>query len=187
MTRSFDPSPLEASTVDQLLRLAVRAPSAGFSQGSHFVALSGESVSDFWTISGLGAHIAERQPGVLRAPTVILAVGDPGRYMARYAEPDKAASGLDAEAAWPVPYWLTDTAMAVENLLLLAEASGLGALYFGVFRHADRVGDHFGVPSGMHLLGAVALGRRSADDRPTGSPTRRTRRPLDEVIHHERW
>lgn len=187
MTRSFDPSPLESSTVHDMVGLALRAPSAGFSQGSHFVVLSGESVSAFWAISGLGVHLADRRPGVLRAPTVILAVGDPGRYVARYAEPDKAASGLDSEAAWAVPHWLTDTAMAVQNLLLLAEARGLGALYFGVFRNADRVAEHFGIPSGMSLLGAVALGCRADDDLPTGSPTRNARRPSDEVIHPERW
>ena len=55
--------------------------------------------------------------------------------MRRYAEPDKAATGLGrSAAAWPVPYWTVDAAFAVMTLLLAAEDAGLGALFFGVFQ-----------------------------------------------------
>ena len=54
-----------------------------------------------------------------------------GAYVARYGEPDKAASGLGRGAdAWPVPFWLVDTAFATMTLLLAATDAGLGALFY---------------------------------------------------------
>ena len=89
---------------------------------------------------------------------------------------DKAGHGLEVAANWPVPFWLTDTAMAVQNLLLLVEAHRLGALYFGIFRNVDVLLADLGVPEGMLSVGAVAIGHRAATDRQTGSPTTRPRR-----------
>lgn len=170
-----------------MLDLARRAPSAGFSQGVAFVALDGSAVVRFWEVTGAGAWFAATSPGVLDAPVVVLPLADPAAYTARYAEPDKAGRGLEDSAAWPVPYWLTDAAMATQNLLLLAEDRGLGALLFGIFRNADVLLAELGVPEQMVALGAVALGRRAADDVPVGSATRRPRRPRAEVVHWNCW
>jgi nitroreductase len=187
MTRRFSPEPLERSEVDQLLDLARRAPSAGFSQGVSFLALDGPAVARFWEVSGSREWFGATAPGVLAAPVIVLPLADRAAYTTRYAEPDKAGHGLESAAAWPVPYWLTDAAMATQNLLLLAEDRGLGALLFGLFRHADRVLADLGVPAGFVALGAVALGRRAPDDVPVGSSTRRPRRPLVDVVRWNRW
>ena len=127
------------------------------------------------------------QPGVLAAPVVVLPLADPTAYTARYAEGDKAGRGLHDAANWEVPFWLTDTAMAVQNLLLLAEERGLGALYFCLFRNARFLLDELGVPAHVLPVGAVALGERAADDAPSGSPLVRPRRPLTDLVHHDRW
>ena len=187
MTRRFSPTPVPGETLDELLDLARRAPSAGFSQGSHFLVLDGDDLRRFWEVSGAGAWFGERQPGVLDAPFVVLALADEQAYTDRYGEADKTGHGLDRVAGWDVPYWIADTAMAVQQLLLLAEDRGLGALYFGVFRNRDAVLAAFGVPAEMVIVGAIALGRRAAGDVPTGTPRRRSRRPSDQVIHHGRW
>ena len=150
MTRSFDPTPLDQGLVADLLDLARRAPSAGYSQGVHFLALTGDAVPAFWRITGGG-------------------------------------DWLEVAANWEVPFWLTDTAMAVQNLLLLAEERGLGALYFGIFRNARLALDEFGVPPHVLQVGAVALGYRAAADVPSGSATTRARRPRRDVVHHQRW
>ena len=97
--------------------------------------------------TGAEAWFAATREGVLHAPVIILPVADPRAYTSRYAEPDKISHGLDDAANWPVPFWLTDTAMAVQNLLLLAEAQRLGALYFGIFRNADVLFADLGVPA----------------------------------------
>ncbi len=187
MTRQFAPTPLDPLVVGDLLDLARRAPSAGFSQGLHFLVLSGDSLSRFWELTGAGEWFAAKQPGVLLAPVIVLPLADPTAYTARYAEGDKSGHGLDDAANWDVPFWLTDAAMAVQNLLLLAEERGLGALYFGIFRNARTLLDSLGVPPHVVQVGAVALGQRAPEDAPTGSPTKRPRRPLEEIIHHRQW
>lgn len=190
MTRRFAGTRLELSEVDELLDLARRAPSAGFSQGVHFVVLSGDRVAEFWRDTGAQEWFAPEdpaEPSELDAPVIILPIAVAQEYTARYAAPDKQGHGLDDAANWPVPFWLTDTAMAVQNLLLLAEARGLGALYFGIFRNADEYLASLGVPAGARSVGAIALGHRHVSDAPSGSPRSRPRRPLGDVVHHGRW
>ena len=190
MTRRFARAALDPEVVDGLLDLARRAPSAGFSQGVHFVVLSGDDVPAFWRDTGAEEWFApddRAEPSELDAPVIILPIAVAAEYTARYAAPDKQGHGLEDAANWSVPFWLTDAAMAVQNLLLLAESHGLGALYFGIFRNADRYVASLGVPADAQCLGAIALGHRHDSDAPSGSPRSRPRRPLTEVVHHGRW
>jgi nitroreductase len=187
--RAFDPNrPVADEVLDQMLDLARRAPSAGFSQGVDFVVLRApEGTATFWDVTGGRGWWAGRAPGVLAAPVVVLPLADPRAYLARYAEPDKAGHGLEREAGWPVPYWQIDAAFATMQLQLLATAAGLGTLFFGIFRGESALMDALGVPEGVRPIGAVALGHPAADDAPSGSSRRRARRPLDEVVHRDRW
>ena len=187
MTRTFDPSPLPEHLLADLLATALRAPSAGFSQGVHFLVLQGDDLARFWQVSGAGGWFAGTQPGVLQAPVLVVALAEAAAYTARYSAADKAGHGLEDAANWPVPYWLTDTAMAVQNLLLLAEAHGLGALWFGLFGEARAALDDAGVPSTVTPVGAVALGHRAHGEAPSGTPTTIARRPTADVLHRGRW
>lgn len=184
MTRTFQSTSLEPALVDELLDLARRAPSAGYSQGIHFLALSGDALAEFWKVTAGDEWFDE---GVLAAPVVVLPLADPVAYTSRYAEGDKAGHGLEIAANWEVPFWLTDAAMATQNLLLIAEERGLGALYFGIFRNARLVLDALGVPDHVMQVGAVALGWRAPTDAPSGSATTRPRRERVEVVHHNGW
>jgi nitroreductase len=184
MTRSFDSAPIDPALLDDLLDTARRAPSAGFSQGSHLLVLAGERVEWFWRVTGAEQWYSD---SIRRAPVLVLALADPDAYIERYSAADKAGHGLEHADGWPVPYWLTDAAMAVQNLLLLVEAHGLGALWFGVFHHADVLLAGLGAPGQVQLVGVVAIGHRAADDAPSGSPTIRRRRGRSEQIHHQHW
>jgi nitroreductase len=125
-------------------------------------------------------------PGLLDAPVLVVVLCSPDVYVTRYAEADKAGTGLGEDvAAWPVPYWFVDAGMAVEHLLLGATEAGLGACLFGLFEHEPAVLRSLGVPAGWRSIGTVALGH-PADDRP-GTSAGRPRRPLDEVVHRGRW
>ncbi|MEY4340486.1 MAG: hypothetical protein RLZ14_2336, partial [Actinomycetota bacterium] len=135
MTRRFRTDALDPAMVDDLLDLARRAPSAGYSQGVHFLALDGEALGRFWHTTGADEWFGAVQGGVLAAPVVVLPLADPVAYTSRYSEGDKAGHGLEVAENWEVPFWLTDAAMATQNLLLLAQERGLGALYFGIFRN----------------------------------------------------
>lgn len=187
MTREFSDAPLDEQFVLDLLEAARRAPSAGYSQGVHFVLLTGAAVHRFWETTDAEAWFARTHEGILNAPMIVLPIADAAAYTSRYAEPDKAGHGLDDAANWPVPFWLTDTAMALQNLLLLVEAERLGALYFGIFRNVDVLLGDLGVPEGMIAIGAVAVGHRAAHDQPSGSPLTHPRRPRSDVIHLNHW
>jgi nitroreductase len=187
MTRDFSPDPLDSQLVADLVDTARHAPSAGYSQGVHFIILTGDAVPRFWQTTDAEEWFAAVQDRVLLAPVIVLPIADPNAYTSRYAETDKAGHGLEIAANWAVPFWLTDTAMAVQNLLLLIEAQRLGALYFGIFRNVDRLLADLGVPESMSSVGAVAIGHRATTDRPSGSATTRPRRQTTEVVHHNRW
>ena len=192
MCRSFRRDPVPAEVVDRLVDLASRAPSAGKTQGWHLVVLEGDETDRFWR----HAFPAERRggfrfPALFDAPLILLPFADPDAYVARYAEPDKARTGLGTgPQAWPTPYWTVDASMAVMTLLLAAEDEGLGALFFAVFNGEAAVRSELAVPDRLQLLGAIALGRPADDaDAPVGrgaSAGRARRRPA-EIVQRGRW
>lgn len=188
MTRDFLTDPVDSGLVDRLCDLARRSPSAGNTQSVAFLVLTGDDVAEYWAVT-LPPERRDRfpWPGLLRAPVLILPWVDPDDYVSRYAESDKAATGLGARTgAWTTPYWWVDGGMAAMALLLAAEAEGLGALFFGVFEHEDAVRRRFGVPATRRVVGAVALGYAAPDQRASGSASRR-RAPLGDVVHRGRW
>jgi nitroreductase len=190
MTRAFDPSrPVPAGTLERMVDLAARSPSAGKSQGWHLVVLEGVHVRRFWDVS---LPVADRDrfawPGLLDAPVIALTLADPGAYLARYREPDKAASGLGRSIDdWPAPYWTIDASFAVMTLLLAAEAEGLGALFFGVFNGASELRAQLMIPDDLQLVGAIALGWPAAEPARAGSSAARSRRTPAEIIHRGQW
>jgi len=186
MTRRFAGGPPE-DEVFALCAEALRAPSAGFSQGTHLLILTGSDLENFWSASGAKKWFAQRSPGVLEATAVVLVLGDRQSYLERYGEPDKAELGLADPDAWAVPYWLTDAAMVAQNLLLLAEECRWGALFFGLTREQGGYLQGRRVPESASCIGAIALGYRAQEDRVSGSPTRRQRHPAQEHLHRGSW
>lgn len=187
MVRSFEATPVAGDAVDRILDTARRGPSAGFTQGTQFLVLSGpEETARYWDVAlPAGDRGAFAWPGLLRAPVLVLVLSDKDAYLDRYAEPDKGWTDRD-ESRWPVPYWDVDAGMAAMLLLLAAVDEGLGAVFFGVFEGWDGVRRRLGVPERMRCVGVVALGHPAGDDRPSGSVAR-GRRPLDDVVHRGRW
>ena len=188
MVRRFDPArPVEAALVRDLLDLAVRAPSAGFSQGWDFVVLLDAADRErFWAATADRAAPADAWlSGVRAAPALVVCLANPTAYLDRYAEPDKGWTDRSLDH-WPIPYWDTDTAMAAMLLLLGAVDAGLGALFFGVpaERH-DTVKAALAIPVDRRIVGVVALGHEATKVR--GSTARRRRRPLSEVVHRGRF
>jgi nitroreductase len=194
MTRAFDDRPIAAGVLDGLVELAARAPSAGKTQGWHLVVLEGADTALFWD-STLPAVNREsfKWKRLLNAPVIALPLSDSKAYVDRYAEPDKVQTGLGSGAgAWPVPYWTIDASMAVMTFLLAAEDSGLGALFFGVFRGERELRQRLAIPGGLELLGAIALGHpadaTSADSSSgPGRSAGRERRRATQIIHRGRW
>ena len=187
MVRSYDGRPVDPAVVDRLLAAAVRAPSAGFTQGWAFVVLDEpEQTARFWSHTlPAGRRAAFPWPGLLRAPVLVLPLASPKAYLDRYAEPDKG-SVPPGEQRWRVPYWDVDCAFATMILLLAAVDEGLGALFFALPDGGEALLADLGVPPELHPIGAVALGHPAGDDRPSSSLAR-GRRPLDQVVHRGGW
>jgi nitroreductase len=192
MVRAYQPGRDVPDTVlDQLLRNATRAPSAGFTQGWDFVVCRRPAdVARFWAASTDPEEEADAWlQGLQTAPVLVVCLSDRDRYLARYAEPDKGWDEPDLQARlahWPVPYWDVDTGMAALLMLLTAVDAGLGACFFGVppERHA-AVLDALGAPADRRLVGVVSVGHAAPDRR---SPSlRRGRRRVDEVAHDGRF
>lgn len=181
MVRSFDGRPIDMDRLDGLCAEALRAPTAGNAAGVSMVTAGRDTVPGFFAAATDPAWrtSAQRAPGLQRAGAVVLVLAHPERYFDRYAEGDKAASGLSNPAEWPVPYWHTDAAMAAMALLLLINEAGWAATLWGSFRHSDAILQWAQAGSG-ELFASVLVGhgdgldRRSASlDRP--HPTRRDR------------
>jgi nitroreductase len=182
MVRSYDPDrPVPRETLEMLLNLAIRAPSAGHTQGWRFLILDDiTSRERFWAATSgddPGDAWLERMQ---LAPALVIFFSDRAAYLDRYAEPDKGWLDRD-EARWPVPYWHVDTGMAAMIFLLAAEDEGLGACFFGV--PPDRWPDlfaAFNVPEGLSPVGVISIGHPAPDLR---SPSlKRGRRPLADLL-----
>ena len=188
MVRAYDGRAVDPAALERVLDAARRAPSAGNAQGMDLVVLAGpEETARYWDVALPAGPAREgfRWQGLLAAPALVLPVVAPGAYAARYAEPDKAATGLRAVEAWPVPYWFVDGGMAVDAMLLAAAEEGLGAVFFGLFEREQVVLDALGVPGDRRGLGVVALGHAAPDE--AGRSAGRPRRPLDDVVHRGGW
>ena len=190
MVRSFRADPLEPDVLARVLAAANRAPSAGFAQGIDLIVLDGpdETVRYWDTTLGPDRRAGFPWPGLLMAPVLVVVCADPAGYVARYAEPDKAATGLGAGAgAWAVPYWFVDAGMAAENLLLAVVDEGLGACFFGVFDHEPALRSALGIPGHVRTVGTIAIGRPDPEQVRPSRSSARGRRDVGDVLHRGRW
>ena len=191
MVRSFSGESVDPAVLERLLLAALRSPTAGNTGGTAWVALVGpDQTSRYWSATTTeewrGTH-PEWSAGLQRAPAVLLAYTSPDAYVARYAEPDKLASGLgEGEKQWPVPYWYGDSAFGVMALLLGAVDAGLGACILGTFRGEATLARSLEVPEGWRLFCTVVIGRPDDQDRRSRSRNR-SLPPRSSRIHWGRW
>lgn len=189
MVRRYTGDPVAPEQLDRILGNAVRAPSAGFSQGWSFLVLDTASdVARYWEIfTGDAEWEADGWlRGMRTAPVLILPCSSKAAYLSRYAQPDKGWTDRD-EARWPMPFWHMDTAMAVLLMLQTVVDEGLGACYFGIPpSHDAQVRAAFGIPPEWDPIGAVTVGHPAPGGAP-GSPRRRARVPMEQVVHRGHW
>lgn len=188
MTRNFTGRALGPGVVDELIGDALRAPSAGNTQGRAFVVLEGPvQTQDYWaaTTDEEWRGRSRRYAGLSRAPVVVLPFADPEAYVARYDEDDKRAPRQEP-VEWVVPYWMVDTAFAAMTVLLGASDRGIGAAFLGNFRGEDRLRRALGVPERLRWLGAILLGEAARPD-PAPSSADRPRRTVADSVHRGRW
>jgi nitroreductase len=185
MVRSYDTErPVPPEVVDRIVRNALRAPSAGFSQGWGFLVL--DTPADIARFRD--AVRPETDPGGwfaanVKAPLLIVPHSNKDAYLDRYARPDKGFTDR-SDAWWPAPYWDIDAGMASLLMLLTAVDAGLGACFFGV--PVERIPvyrEAFGVPADFSPIGAVSIGYSSEPPR----NLRGLRKPEAQTVHRGRW
>lgn len=156
--RLYTSKPVAAETVNEILKAAMSAPSAGNERPWHFIVLTERSIMNeipkFHPYSAMLKH----------ASTAILVCAD---------------VSLEKRKG----YWVLDCSAATENMLVAAHAKGLGAVWCGVYPSEDRVLNFkklLRLPEQVVPFSLVPLGfpaeTKYAEDRFDGSR-----------VHHNAW
>ena len=185
MVRSYDADrPVPPDVVDRIVRNALRAPSAGFSQGWAFLVLDDPAdIARFRDAVRVETEPDAWFAATVQAPLLIVPHSNKDVYLDRYARPDKGFTDR-SDAWWPSPYWDIDAGFASLLMLLTAVDAGLGACFFGMaLERIPAYREAFGVPPQFHPIGAISVGYHS--EPPRDFSTRR--KPFAETVHLGRW
>lgn len=159
--RAYQDRPVEDEKVEQLLRAAMAAPTAGNRQPWKFVV-----IKDKQTLKAISGHFNTMKMAE-HAPLAIVVCGD--------MDNTYPADGRD--------YWVEDTSAATENLLLAAHALGLGAVWCGIYPLQERVAylkDLLSLPENIVPLNVVPVGYPAENPKPKD-------KWKPENIHYEKW
>jgi nitroreductase len=134
--RLYTAKPVSRDVINEILKAAMSAPSAGNERPWHFIILTDRALLDespkFHPYAGMLKH----------AHAAILVCGDLSR------EQHKG-------------YWVLDCAAATQNMLLAAHAKGLGSVWCGVYPTEDRVANFrrlLALPEGVVPFSLIPLG-----------------------------
>ena len=134
--RNYTEQPVSDELTNELLKAAMSAPSAGNEQPWHFVIINQREILD---------EIPKLHPYsqmLKQAPLAILVCGD--ATLEKYKG-----------------YWVQDCSAATENILLAAQAKGLGAVWLGVYPLEDRIAGLrklLNIPDHVTPLALVSIG-----------------------------
>ncbi len=160
--RSYRDEDVDDEKINKLLEAARWAPSAGNRQPWHFVVVRDKHIRKRL------AAAAFEQTWMIEAPVHIVVLADKERSGSRYGERGRTL------------YCIQDTAMAIQNMLLMAHALGLGTCFVGAFDE-DLVAEIIGAPRSMRPIAIITVGY------PAEYPPPRVRRPLEEIVSYEKY
>ncbi len=190
MVRSFTNEPVAPESIERIMDIARRGPSAGYSQGVEFVVVTDEATRAEIAQPYEVMHAKSGHPNfVSQAPVHIVICANAEIYKSRYREADKmrARKDISDDDLWRIPYWYTDAGCAMMLILLATVDEGLAAGFVGggigrLRRLLEIPEEH--TPTGIALIGHEAANARQYGD---VSADKRPRRPLADVVHQERW
>lgn len=159
--REYTPEKVSPEQVDILIKAAMSAPTAMNKQPWSFIIVDDRSVLDSL------AKVLPYAKMLEKATTAIVVCGDT----------DKAL--LNVEQA----YWVQDCSAASQNILLAAEAIGLGAVWTGVFPRQDRVEPVQKIlllPDNIIPLNVIPIGYPKLQDSPKNKYKKSN-------IHYNKW
>ena len=156
--RKYTAERVPETVVNELLEAAMSAPSAGNQQPWHFIVIDDRTILD---------EIPKYHPYssmLAEAPVAILVCGD------------LQLETLDG-------FWVQDCSAATENILIAAQAKGIGAVWLGIYPVEERVRGFqklLGLPEHVIPLSLVSLGY-PAEEKPGANRYNASR------IHRNRW
>ena len=168
--RSFTDQKLTEEQIETLLKAAMAAPSAINIQPWSFVVIDDDALKqELWG----GGRRPEMFTG---APIVVVVCGEYKTMRKPFGQPDAEPE------EWENIFWSQDCSAATENLLLAAEAMGLGAVWTALYptERMEPVIAKLGLPDNVKPLCAVPIGYPAGDDQPKD-------KWKPEKIHYNRW
>jgi nitroreductase len=185
MVRHFKPDPIDPDVIDAMLRLAQRAPSAGYTQGQSFVIVTDPALRKEVARCCGEEHYESMlgHPWISEAPVQAIPCVSEAAYHRRYQEQDKIRED-GTEIEWPVPFWFIDVGCSAMLMLLAAVDNQLAAGYAGIM-DTPGLKKLLGIPDEVTPVGVIPIGYPDEDVR---SPSlKRGRRNFDDFVHRERW
>jgi nitroreductase len=189
VVRDYLPDPIDADALERIVSVIRAAPSAGYAQGQRLIVITeADTRRRLGEVFGGGNY---GDPNFTRwvttVPVHIVVCAVEEDYHERYRQPDRLIDGLEIE--WLTPYWWVD-AGGVELLLYLAALDeGLAAgIYAPPPKHMASFRELLGMPDGVEIASVVTIGHpanQAAID--TSSRVTWPRKPLEELVHRERW
>jgi len=158
--RAFTNEPVSDTEVEKLINAARWAPSAGNIQPWEFVVVRDPEIK-----RGL-CEAASNQTFIEEAPVIVVVCANMWRSGQGYG-----SRGVNL-------YCLQDTAAAIQNMLLAAQAMRLATCWVGAF-HEEEARKVLKIPDGVRPVAIIPVGH------PAEKPGVGSRRPLSEIVHHE--
>lgn len=150
-TKRFSPHPVELDKVLQIIQAGTLAPSSGNIQNWSFIV-----ITDVGKIRALYHHTLDQDP-FLSAMAAVIVCGDVEYAHSMYGMRGKRL------------YTVQNCAAAIQNMLLAAQAIGLGACWIGAFDE-DKVSLMFNIPNHRHRPQAIILfGYPAEEPEPKGA------------------
>ncbi len=160
--RKFKSRDVSDEIMLELIDAAHWAPSAGNIQPWDFIIVREPEIKRRL------AEAALKQTFIQQAPVVIVVCASEDRSSIGYGMRGKTL------------YCVQDTAAAIQNINLAAYSLGLGTCWVGAFKE-EEVREVLEIPRGKRPVAVIPVGY------PAQSPTPRRRRPVDDLIHHEKF
>lgn len=174
--RKYKSTPVDDKTVELVLEAARQAPSWANTQCWRFIVVQDSTIK--YKLADTLIDVAEGKPNrgaeAMRvAPVAIVACAELGKSGCSAGEPKELVTD---KGEW----FMFDTALAMQNLVLTARSLGLGTVYIGAF-DAIKVAEILGVPEGYCVVAMTPLGY------PDEEPGPRPRKELSEIVFRDKF
>lgn len=161
---------VEDEKVMTLLESARLAPSGNNTQLWDFIVVRADEVKQQIVTA------CHNQTWMLNAPVFIVCVAD-----ARSRFPDRGNLVIDENSPEPaVKKIIRDAAIAIEHLVLQAEALGLATCWVAYFEQ-NGIRPVLNIPADKYVVAVIPVGYASEN------PLARPRKSLQEIVHYETW